>query len=83
MNGLELYINFKAKYDAATGWVSKYAYGKEFAKHRIAINLAVVIAAVIVAAIYGKLSGNYYYFKIGAILGVVDVAAIAYRWSKL
>ncbi|MDD1780366.1 hypothetical protein LRP49_04040 [Enterovibrio sp. ZSDZ35] len=83
MNGLEFYIKYKAKYDTATGSVSTFVYGKEYARHRMFINLVILIAVIIGAAIYGKHSGNYYYFKMVAILGVVDIAVITYRWFKL
>ena len=82
MNITELYFQVKTRYDSVTAWLSKYLYGEQYLKHRLIFNVFVVASSIIAAAIYGAINGDYYYLKIGAIFGVVDIITISIKLVK-
>ena len=83
MNMTELYIRLKSRYDSTTRFLSKYLYSAEYAKQRLILHLVFIVAAVLSAAVYGYLTGVYHFFKIGLLLGFLDMCSIIFKLSKL
>ena len=82
MNITELYIRFQTRYDSLTKKLSVYFYGDKYRLQRMKLNIFIIVAVVIISAVYSFIQNDSYYIIMALIVSFFDFIAIGWKYFR-